>query len=218
MPHFTCVDLYGYFSYFFAQCTFVSSEERQRLAREKLEKEVTHLTFESRRLELQVEELDRRKAGLLRFGRVKEAKDVVRDKHKTLKKLGKVKEILNFTEGMLEQITNTTVLKHTMTTLNEAQNLYLSMDVGTLNRRFNKLADKLERVQDQMSETQEIVSSLTPGLGADDEELLRELEECTPEAGAAAASAHASRPEQEPPPVQRIEPVMNAYRMEGLIP
>jgi hypothetical protein len=213
----SCFSLQAHFKHLFAQCAFTSSEERQRIAKEKLEKEISHLNFETRRLELQVEECNKRKTSLLKQSRLKEAKDVVREKHKILKKLDKMKELLNFTEGLLEQITNTTVLRHTMSTLHEAQNLYLSMDVGTLNRRFNKLSERFATVQDQVAETQEMVNShIAPPLSQDDEDLLAELESCRAEEAPARAEAPAS-PYMTPPTLAEPMTVADAYRREGLL-
>jgi DNA repair ATPase RecN len=174
---FTCGALRTHFSSLYESCVWTSSGERQRQSREKLEQQKAFLGYEKKQLEQQVEELERRKVGLLSQRRVKEAKEVVREKYKVLKKYEKVRELYEFTDTLLEQILNSATMRDTINTINEAQRVYLSMDQTKIYSRYAKLSEKFTTVQEQVAETQGMMSDFMSS-GSDDSELLAELEAC----------------------------------------
>jgi len=181
MAQFSCDALREHFSSLFASCYVTPSAERQRQSREKLEQQKTFLAYEIKQLEGQVEECERRKASLLHARRVKEAKEVVRQKFKLTKKYEKTRELYEFTDTLLEQIANTYTLRDTIGVINDAQRVYLSVDQTKIYSRYAKLSEKFGAFQERVEETQDALNQRMAGaLGgsADDAELLKELEAC----------------------------------------
>lgn len=181
MSQFSCDSLRTYFSWLSTSCYFTPSSERQKQSREKLEQQKLLLGYEKRQLENQVEDCERRKAGFLQQRRVKEAKEVVREKFKILKKYEKTRELFEFTDSLLEQIANTTTLRDTMSTIHEAQRIYMSIDAPRIYKRFDKLSEKFATFQEQVTDTQDMVNSRMSGMtgmSSEDAELLAELDTC----------------------------------------
>jgi hypothetical protein len=180
MSRFTCDSLTAHFRTLFGSCYFTPSSERQKLARDKLSQQLSFLAYEKKQLEQQIEEHDRRKTALLRAKRVREAKDVVRDKHKLMKKYDKTRELYSFTDTLLEQLNDTTTLRDTMSTIHEAQRVYMSIDAPKIYEKFDRLSDKFVSFQEQVAETQDLVNSRLAGTtnSVEDAELLAELEAC----------------------------------------
>ena len=181
MSQFTCESLTGHFRTLLGSCYLVPSSERQKQARDKLGQQLSFLSYEKKQLEQQIDEHERRKTALIGARRVKEAKDVVRDKHKLMKKYEKKQEVFDLTETLLDQMHDTTTMRDTMSTIHEAQSVYMSLDVPKIYKKFDRTAGKFEAHRDEVAEMQEMVNSRLAGnvsFGADDAELLAELEAC----------------------------------------
>jgi len=225
MSQFTCDSLRDYFSAFLGTCSFATSAERQRKSRDKLDQQKALLLYEIKQLDGQIEECERRKASLLaqartgperdRQKRVNDAKDVVTKKHKLLKKRDKSRELHDFTDTLLEQLTDTSTLTETMSTISEAQRLYLSIDQTKIYSRYARLADKFgstqSEVRDRMDEAQAVLSSHLTATASDDD-LLRELTECD-NTGGDALPPSPQATVITPPPVMGIS---GAYARAGL--
>ena len=180
MSQFTLSTLWAHMVSLFESCSVVSNAKRQEESRKKLEEQKTFLTFSLKQLDKEVEEMERRKTALLQQRRGKEAKEVVRAKFGVLKKYEKTRELLTFVGTMHEQITNTATMADTVATINEAQRVFTSIDHATIHKRYAKLSEKFGAVQEQVAETQDLMSermSFGSSL-VDDSELLAELESC----------------------------------------
>jgi GTP1/Obg family GTP-binding protein len=163
----------------FANCT--SQHERQKKSEDKLKEQLLTTAYQVRELEKKIEDCDAKKTLFVAQRKLKEAKEVVRERFKLAAKLPKLQSLHEFTSSLLEQISDTATLKDTMLTLHEAQTVFKSIDAPKVYRRFDKLSEQYTIFRDQVAETQEMVNSrvgdVNTGVSAvDDSELNAELE------------------------------------------
>lgn len=204
MSQFTFTGLRTYFRALFESCS-TSVEDRQKASEEKLKQQLLLQEYQLNELQRKITDLETRKDQYVKAKRVKEATEAVREKHKYLKKLAKARELRDFTESLLLQISDAAVLKDTMHTLSEAQTVFQTIDAGRVYKRFDRLSEQYSMyktqiddatglMQDRMSD---VTASSSGGL-VDDDDLKAELEELmasvngSAQSGAVAASASAA--------------------------
>lgn len=178
MSQFTCAALTAQLRALVSGCYWTPNAERQKQSRENLEQQKAFLAFQRKQLESQIDECERRKCAHVVQGRMKEAEEAVRDKHKVLRRLSKTRELFDFTDNLLEQILDAAAMRSTLSTINEAQQTFLRFNSSSIYSRYAKMSEKFSTFQDRISETQDVLnSSMTSALPVvDDAELLAELE------------------------------------------
>ena len=178
MSQFTCAALTAQLRALVSGCYWTPNAERQKQSRENLEQQKAFLAFQRKQLESQIDECERRKCAHVVQGRMKEAEEAVRDKHKVLRRLSKTRELFDFTDNLLEQILDAAAMRSTLSTINEAQQTFLRFNSSSIYSRYAKMSEKFSTFQDRISETQDVLnSSMTSALPVvDDAELMAELE------------------------------------------
>jgi hypothetical protein len=206
MSQFSFTNLKRYFELLFESCT-TSNETRQRASEEKLRQQLMIQQYQQNELERKIQDLETKKATYVQQRRLKEATEVVREKHKTLKKLHKLREMLDFTETLLSQISDAAMLKDTMYTLSEAQSVFKSIDAPRIYKKFDKLSDQYSSFKTQIQDASELmqdrVADVSGGQSfADDDDLKKELEALMSSIDDQAKPALAAAPVQQQPAQQ----------------
>jgi hypothetical protein len=182
MSQFTFTGLKTYFRALFESCS-TSVEDRQKASEEKLKQQLLLQEYQLNDLQRKITDLETRKDQYVKAKRVKEATEAVREKHKYLKKLAKARELRDFTESLLLQISDAAVLKDTMHTLSEAQTVFQTIDAGRVYKRFDKLSEQYSMYKTQIDDAtglmQDRMSDVTASSSGlvDDDDLKAELEE-----------------------------------------
>lgn len=234
----SCLSLRSYAQLFFKSCT-LSVEERQKQSAENLVKQLSVHQYQMKDLTKKIEDCETHKIVLVRAKKINEAKDKVREKHKLLKKLTKTRELADFTESLLEKISDTAMMKSTIESLNEAQTLFKAVDAPKLYKKFDKLSEQYTIATEDIAATNDLIadrmgSSLMPPV--EEAELLKELEQLELELATGAEDAQQLQRVAQPPvapkpsenaPVaflQHAEPaapaarnVASAYAKAGLV-
>lgn len=174
---FSCNSFSDWSNRYWSSCSG-KTKERQQKSEEKLRQQMLVQQYQLNETERKITEVEAKKVALMKIKRIREAKDAVREKHKLLAKMTKQRELLDFTEHMLVQITDSVTMKETIATLDEAKSVFQSIDAPKLHRRFDKFADTFQTFQTSMDDTREIMNErLGPPQGGpeEDAELLAEL-------------------------------------------
>lgn len=177
MSNFSCVGCGPYWR-LFVQSLSKPKAVLQKENEANLRQNLMNQQHALNRLEVKVGDLDGRIRELVRTKKRKEAEALVRDKYKVLALVRKTMGVIDFTEYMLSQITQTSMMKDTISTLNDAQNLFDSIDVPRLYKKFDTLSSKHSRFRTQLEEGQSMMDDRMGDLATvslDDPELNAEL-------------------------------------------
>ncbi len=180
MSQFNCSTLRSHVNFLMTSC--LSKESRKKNSEDKLKEQALTQTYQIREFEKKIEDCDAKKRLFAQQKKIKDAKDAVREKFKLQKKLEKLRELHDFTTGLLEQISDTATLKETMTTLHEAQAVFKSIDAHTVYERFDKLSGQFMHTREQVMDANDLVTTrmgdiMAPMTVNEEAELNAELEE-----------------------------------------